>query len=60
MNITRRTFLKHGGVSAGTLSLTPLALDCLEATLLSETAPAIIWLNGSGCFAESRLWQIWI
>jgi predicted enzyme related to lactoylglutathione lyase len=52
MNITRRTFLKHCTVSAGTLSLTPLVLDRLEAALLSETAPAIIWLHGSGCFAE--------
>ncbi|UCD53503.1 MAG: twin-arginine translocation signal domain-containing protein [Phycisphaerales bacterium] len=39
MNITRRNFLKHCTVSAGALSLTPLALQRLEAALTSRTAP---------------------
>jgi len=53
MNITRRNFLKHCAVSAGALSLTPLALERLEAALTSQTAPTIIWLHGSGCQGDS-------
>lgn len=53
MNVTRRTFLKHCALSAGALSLTPLALERLEAALTDQGAPTIIWLHGSGCQGDS-------
>jgi len=53
MNITRRTFLGHCVASAGALSLSPLMLERLEASLASESAPTVIWLHGSGCQGDS-------
>jgi len=53
MNITRRTFLKHCVASAGALSLGPVALERLEASLTSENAPTVVWLHGSGCQGDS-------
>lgn len=53
MNLSRRSFLKHCMACAGTLKLSPLVLERLEAALAGEGIPTIIWLHGSGCQGDS-------
>lgn len=49
MKITRRDFLKYCGVSAAVLGLSGTDLFRLEQALANDSAPTVLWLQGSSC-----------
>ncbi|HSQ87797.1 hydrogenase small subunit [Romboutsia sp.] len=50
MKISRREFLKWCTASAAAMGITKVELDKLETIVMAaETAPSVIWLQGSGC-----------
>jgi len=53
MSITRRDFLKYCSASAAAIGLNAASLTKLEAALVSDGAPTLIWLHGSGCQGDS-------
>jgi Ni,Fe-hydrogenase I small subunit len=53
MDITRRAFLKYCLACSGALGLAPSGVKRLEAALVSDGVPTIIWLHGSGCQGDS-------
>jgi hydrogenase small subunit len=49
MKLTRRDFLKMCGISAATLGLSQFDLLRLHEALANDSAPPVIWLQGSSC-----------
>jgi len=53
MGLSRRQFLQYCGAAASALGLTRPELGLLRRALASPNAPAVVWLQGSGCFGCS-------
>ncbi len=49
MKLTRREFLKLCGISAATLGLSQMDLLRLHEALANDSAPRVLWLQGSSC-----------
>jgi hydrogenase small subunit len=49
MHVSRRTFLKYVGLSAGALGLDAMDLGLLKKALADPNGPSVVWLHGSSC-----------
>ncbi len=49
MNISRRAFLKYGGITLAAMGASPQLFAAFERALANASKPVVLWLNGSSC-----------